>query len=529
MSGNILYSDEYLNIISLHDGIYMETFKKGCSLDHLNSILSSHPQISITNYNSVKSTMTTAPHSPEKIGILKERIEIEFASEALEAYIIFHLPKDELDIKNREKLIKETAVKLNQSGIIYGVDNEVFFRDIQSGKRYLIAKGTPPVNGKNSVINMYRLAESKPEINQDGTVDFYELKLINRVKVGDWLGERFDATNGIPGKSVKGEHIRALDGMTFPLNFDRNSVMEIYGNGKTTLYARIDGAVNYIEEKIIVSNHLEIDGDVDFKTGNLKFDGYITIKGTITDGFYVEATKDIEINGQLGIGNIKGIVSTGGSIFIKGGISSKGHVEIKAAKNVFTKFIDNVNISCGGTVHIGFYCINCTIKAKEVILDSLNGQIIGGVATAEMRISTPILGSEIEKKTVIEITGFNRAALVEEYENVIQEITAIKAEQQKLKQILSNFESVGQLNPFQRKEYNESLERILRTKELIKELEERKKDISGYLKTRGEGELNITKRSFPNCIINIRKTIVEINSATFPVTYYYQDGKLKSL
>jgi len=78
-------------------------------------------------------------------------------------------------------------------------------------------------------------------------------------------------------------------------------------NKKVVLYSKIDGAVHYDGNKISVSNHLEIDGDVDFKTGNIIFDGYVTIKGTVTDGFYVEATKDIEINSPLGLGNVKGI------------------------------------------------------------------------------------------------------------------------------------------------------------------------------------------------------------------------------
>jgi len=35
-------------------------------------------------------------------------------------------------------------------------------------------------------------------------VDHYELNLINKVKTGDWLGERIDPTPGTAGKSVKG-------------------------------------------------------------------------------------------------------------------------------------------------------------------------------------------------------------------------------------------------------------------------------------------------------------------------------------
>jgi len=44
---------------------------------------------------------------------------------------------------------------------------------------------------------------------------------------------------------------------------------------------------------------------VDFKTGNINFDGFVTIKGTVADGFSVVAVKDVEILGTIGIGSVK--------------------------------------------------------------------------------------------------------------------------------------------------------------------------------------------------------------------------------
>ena len=245
---------------------------------------------------------------------------------------------------------------------------------------------------------MFNLEEPKPQIREDGKVDYYDLKLINKVKPGDWLGERINATEGIPGNSVYGTPILPSKGKNYPLLYDRNTVYEIEQGNKVVLYSKIGGAVNYSNGKIMVSNYLEIDGDVDFKTGNINFDGYVSIKGTVTDGFSVEATKDIEINCDLGLGNVKSIKSHEGSIFIKGGIASKDTAEIYAGKNVFTRFLDNVRLSCGGIVHIGFYCINSEVNAKEVFLESIRGNIIGGRINAEVKVTTAILGSNSKEK-----------------------------------------------------------------------------------------------------------------------------------
>ncbi|MCX7746957.1 MAG: FapA family protein [Clostridia bacterium] len=524
---SVILENEYIQITQFPDGLYIKSFKKGFSFDQLNQVLKSHPEIEINDFKVLKSSIQAAPSTPQKFGKLKERILIESAENDLKAFVIFNCSKEDLDMSKRDLLVKETNVKLKEKGIIYGIKSALFFSDIEAGKPYLVAEGIPPVHGTDSIIKMYEIKEPKPEIRENGKVDFYELKLINTVKAGDWLGERISATDGLPGKSVRGVDLPPIKGKNPPLLYDKNSILEVTQGNKTTLCAKFNGAVSYVNGKITVSNHLDIDGDVDLSTGNIKFDGYVTIKGTVSDGFLVEATKDIEINGVLGLGNVKGIVSYEGSIYIKGGICSKGSVEIKAAKNFFTKFIDNAVVHCGGTVHIGFYCINSNIYAKEVLLESSNGQIKGGSIKAEIKVQAAIIGSEIEKRTIVEVTGFDREMLKEELESITQKISDLKSEQLVIKQKLSLLEDSGDLNAFQQKERQMLAKRLLSIRDEIKDSEERRKNLSGYLKARGNGEICITKKLFPNCMLVVKKDILEITSPSPPICFYSQDGELK--
>ena len=526
MDGNVLYQDEYMKIFSQSRDVFIETFKKGFPVEQLNSIFARHPEIGITSYTTLRNAINLAPRQPQKFGELKEKIVVEISSDELAATIVYNLSAHDLEIKNRENLLRETEVALKAAGVVSGIKREIFFGEIMPGKTYVIAEGTPPIHGKDCVIRMYELEEAKPSVSEDGKVDFYDLKLINMVKAGDWLGERIDATDGVPGLSVKGAPIKPVKGRNFPLNYDRNSVQEVYEDGKTILYARINGAVTYIDGKISVSNHLMLDGDVDLSTGNIKFDGYLTIKGTVSDGFSVEATRDIEINGDLGLGNVKSITSTNGSIFIKGGIASKSMSEIRAAKNIFVKFSDNAHITCGGTLHIGYYSINSKLSASDIIIDSANGKIIGGHVKSEMRVIAPIIGSEIEKRTIVEVSGFNRSILAEALENAANKIAGLKNEQQKLKQALANLEG-KELNQFQRKEQNDAFERLFQIREEIRILEEERKNLMGYMKIKGEGEITAAKRIYPNCTLIIKNNIIEITSITPSITYYVQDGEVK--
>lgn len=528
MSESNIFQNEFLRIFIGSEGIYVETFKKGFPMDQLLSILSQHPEIGVTSLSVLRNSINAAPIPPVVFGELRERITLDMAPDNFSATATFNLSKEDLDPDKRQGIMKELHTLLEQKGIVFGIKNDFFTDELHSGIPYSVAEGIRPVDGNDAVIKMYEMQDAKPEVRDDGRVDFYELKLINRVNAGDWLGERVEATDGIPGRSVKGELLKPVRGKTLQFAYDKNSVQEVYHNGRTVLYSRFNGAVSYINGKISVSNHLEISGDVGLSTGNIKFDGYLTIKGSVGDGFSVEATKDIEINSTLGLGSIKSVISSSGSIYIKGGISPKNKAEIRAAKNVFIKFVDNANITCGGIAHIGYYSLNSNIRAKEVVLDASNGQIIGGNIKADIKISAPIIGSEIERKTVVEVSGFNRPAMLEKLEGLLRKISELKSEQQRLKQLVSSADT-SKMDPVRKKEYNDASERIFFIRDDIKNLEDERKNIAEYLKAHGEGEIAAAKRIHPNSTLIIKGQINEVTSTTLAATYYFQDGAVKQL
>lgn len=459
----------------------------------------------------------------------KERINISISKDEMMALVVYNLTQEELDFPNREKLIKETASKLKERDIVFGIKSNVFFDIIVPGMQYVIAEGIMPENGRDSVIKMFDLIESKPEAIENEKMDYYNLSLITTVDAGTWLGERDEATEGVDGRSVKGEKVNAIKGITFPLHYDKEMVYEVHENGRDVLYSKVYGAVFYSSKGISLMNPLIINGDVDFKTGNIMFDGYVIINGTICDGFYVEATNNIEVNGELGLGNVKGIVSKKGSIYVKGGILSKGATRIEAAKNVYIKFIENVTVNCGGTAHIGFYSSNSTINAKEVIIDSLNGKIIGGVTKALTRVISPVIGSEIGKKTAVEVAGFNRAAINAEVNTIIRKIDNLKSEYEREKQRINSYSARSNLTSIQDRILKESKDRIDEIHKELKKLAEEKESYDSFLKTRCDGEIHVTKRIYPNTSITLNGETLEITSEKYSTTFVSQGKRLLQL
>ncbi|MGE5328297.1 MAG: FapA family protein [Deltaproteobacteria bacterium] len=523
MSGQVIVKNEFIQIELENDDFFIQSFKSGFSLGEFNHIIEKNPQIKITSFTVVKSAIVFAPKAKEKFGELKEKIMVEVSSDGLKAYIILNAVPDELALANRENLKKQILYKLSASRVVFGIKNEVLLGELENERKILIAEGTPPENGKDSIITLYELKEAKPKVTEGQNVDHYDLSLINRVMKDEWLGERIDATLGTSGKNVYGNDIAPIPGNTINLEYDKMSVYEIREDNKTVLHSLYTGAVSYINGQISVSNHLEVAGNVDFSTGNIDFDGCVTIKGTIDDNFQVIADGDIEILGELGVGNIKAIESRQGSIYIKGGISCKNKVTIRAARNIFVKYASNVTLVAGHMVNVGYYCLNSELKAKEVYIESSKGQVMGGAIEASARVVVNTLGSPSEKRTLLRVKGINKELIKQEIESIASQLEADRNELAKLK---------SDLNTANEKKEAQARVSILKDKinklnDQIKLNEEEKKMLNNIVKVRGDGEVIIIKKMYPNCSIEIGSHSKEIMKEQPGAMFFVSDGEIK--
>lgn len=524
-----IIKNDFLRITRQPDGVYVETFKKGLSISDFNILVSNYPEIRITSYVALRNALAKAPHPPVKFGAVDERIVVELTDNDMKAYVTLHVDGSELTMNNGIEIIKEILLKLRERGVVFGIKTDVLTKGLRVGEPILVAEGIPPVNGQDSVIRMFELKEPRPEIREDGTTDHYELNIINKVKEGDWLGERTDPTEGTPGKTVKGEVVHQLKGKLLPLYYDEKTVREVYENGVTRLYAKVSGAVHYTGDKISVSNHLEILHDVDFNTGNIDFDGYLTVKGSVADNFSVAARDDIEILGEYGVGSVKEVVSRGGNILIKGGIAGKNKAVIRSNRDLYTKFISDATIICDGIVNVGFYCLNSNIKAKQVIVESGKGKIVGGVIEAEQKVEAAYIGNEHEVRTIIKVTGFDRSKLKEELDRLNEELVRARMELSKMKQRFAVYTNSFVNNPQQRKGYESVKELYFRAKEKVRNIEKEIRTLQKYFRVKGDGEINILKKVHPNTMIQIKDEVREIRTPQVAPSFFSQDGSIKQI
>ncbi len=525
----LLYQNDYVEIFQGAEIFYVKSKMRGFTLDMFYEILKEFPTIRITSFMNLKNVLNHAPRGPEPFGEQRERINLRVSDDNLKAYMTLYINKEELSSNNRIPLVKEVFDTLNKAGIVFGINTKLLAGPLKAGVEYVIAEGFPAVNGEDAEIKMYELSTLKPKVVDSDKVNHYELNLINHVKEGDWLGERKDPTPGFPGKNVRGKPIAPIPGKNFPLLYDRISVREHYENGVTTLYSKKNGAVYYKGDTIGVYDYLEIKGDIDFSTGNIDFDGYLSVKGTVEDNFSVIASNDLEILGEYGVGAADKISSTDGNIYIKGGIAGKNKAMVRCKKNLYVKFLSDITVECDGNVYVGFYCMNSNVRAKQLIVESPKGKIIGGKIDVDIQVSAAEIGNRTESRTLIRVRGFDRNAMKIELDDTLHNINENKKNITRIKQHLQVYDSSYQLTSEQIETYNKLKNEYAQIKEIIKELEYKVRSLNEYLKTPGEGAVIAKTRIYPKVRVEIKNQYEEILKSEPMITYYSKDNELKTM
>jgi len=525
MDGSV-YKDSFIEITKDEKGFYLKSFRTGISVEDFNQIIKKFPQIKIKSFFTVKDILLKAQDEPVLFGEERERITVEVTPDQLKAYLYLNVPEEELDPKNRKLLIEEIVRALAGKQVVYGINSEVLYGKLENHKMILIAEGIPPINGQDSVIRMYEIEGPKPQIIDNDKVNHYELNLIHHVEAGDWLGERKDPTPGIPGKAVTGKQIDQVPGKMLPLFYDRTSVREEYKDGVTTLYARKSGAVCYKGDSISVYDYLEIKGNVDFKTGNVDFNGYLTVKGTIEDNFAVTADRDIEIMGEYGVGAANRIDSRDGNIYIRGGIAGQNKAFVRCSKNLYVKYLKDVVVECEGTVYVGFYAMNANITAKQVIVEGSRGRIVGGKILADYRVESPEIGNRAEIRTIIKIKGFDRNEMKGRLNDITEKLEAAKIKMEKIKQEIQVYTSAQSLTPEQRAVYAKILDDYAFIRDEVRDYELERRNYIEYLRTPGEGAVIAKTRLHPKVRIEIKDLCEEVFEECLGRTYYYNNHEL---
>lgn len=530
MFENVIYSNTFIELIDEDNGYYIKVKEKGYSIQELNELIKMFPRVKVTQFVSLKSALSIGNNKIIQLGEKKPLIELQISKDKLEASLFINLTQTEIKTGNYKDLIGQVLHLLNTEGVIFGFEINDIISQLKPQEWIVVAKGILPTRGAPAIVRYFEIEEAKPKVFENGDVNHYELNLINKVEKGDWVGERIEPKEGKPGKTVTGEIIPAQRGEQEKLRYDKKTINEVYDKERdvTFLYAAKTGAVVIEHDVISVCNYLEIEGKVSFKTGNIDFDGYVNIKDLIDDNFAVRAEHDIQVLGDMGVGSIEEIESRNGNVYIRGGISGKGKAKVICSGDLYTKFAADCDIECGGSVHIGFYAINCNIKAKEIVFDSLNSKVIGGSLKAQVRIKAGTVGNRLETTTHLLVEGFKRDKVKEEYDFINATFDKVKEKINLLKQKLSIYTITPQTESKEREEFQKLQDEYDYFRKNLAMLMSKQKSCISYLKAKGEGEIVITKTLYPKVHLTLKEeSFWNEKTEKLPLTYYIDGNEIK--
>ena len=528
MFTNVVFSNAHFELIEENNFYFVRFLQEGFTINEFNQIMMDFPQLQLTEFVALKNAMTHVDGDMTKIGTKNPRIEYRISKDRMKAFLKLNFTDIEFDKLNKEDLVKEIINDLVKESVISGYDVQGILQTITLRKEYEVAMGRQPVVGEDAVIRYYEIKEPQPKLSIDGKVDHYELELINNIEKGDWVGERLEPTQGEVGKNVCGEIIPSRSGENMPLKYDPETIREVTveEEAKTYLYAKKKGAVMIEDGRISVCNYLEIEGRVSFKTGNIDFDGFVGVTDTVEDNFSISAEKDIQVLGELGVGAVDFIESTGGNIYIKGGIAGKNKAKIVSSGNLYTKFAADCTIECAGTVNIGYYALNCHIKAKEVILESSKSKIMGGRIEADVKVVAAEIGNRNDMFTEIQINGFDKDEMKDKYDSVNKAIDQYNEKLSMIGKKIAVYKSKVVLSPQDKKERDKLYDlndQLLKNLSLLKD---NQKQFKSYISTKGEGEIRVTKQLYDHVKMRFKNTELFASPSKLAVTHYLSKNEV---
>ena len=297
--------------------------------------------------------------------------------------------------------------------IRYGLIEENIRKMVQEKLYFvpvIVAAGTEAVEGYDAELtyNFSTTVSNKPKVNDDGTVDFHKLDLINKVNAGDVVAQIKPEYSGENGMDVYGNVIKPKKVYRKIFKYGRN--LKVSDDG-LQLISLVTGHVKLENDKVFVSDEYEISADVDTATGDIDFDGNVHIKGNVLAGFKVKASGNVVVDGVV-----------------------EG-AEITAGGNIASNFIENARVIAGKDIDTDAIMHSKVTARGNIEIHGRNGYLIGGFVRAGNLISAKTIGSDMGTNTIIGV-GSDPELLIE-LDNIMKQINKESKDKAQLSQLIS--------------------------------------------------------------------------------------------
>jgi hypothetical protein len=323
-----------------------------------------------------------------------------------------------------------------EHGISGGVNEKVLLaawermRDGAAVQNLIFARGKHPTEVDDVGIEMLVALASGSDVTiaSDGHADFKNQDRITSVRAGTQIARlRPIVSEAQDGWNVCGDKIEAGAQGDFDLDAGSNVRIEKQDDGTQVVVAEVDGELIVEGSRFEVRQGHVVDGDVDLHSGNVRFSGSVTVKGSVRTGFYVMSAGDVQIAEMVEAA----LVSAEGDVIVNQGIKGAGKGVIRTKGAIGLTFAEQATLLAVGNVQARGSLVHCDIKTNgKLRMIGDKGRIIGGRVRCREGIETHDLGSEREVKTIVE---FGQDYLIaDKIEKEEREIEKLKKEVTKI-------------------------------------------------------------------------------------------------
>jgi len=336
--------------------------------------------------------------TPNKIDPVNERCSVTVPVDGMSAVLRLYPPS----IGGRAITKRQILDKLELQGITYGVDEQAIEEALKD-KHYctdiIVAKGQHQTAGRDALIayNFDINNNSRPELKEDGSVDFFKLNMLHHCTQGQVLAEIIPEEKGQDGIDVYGVVSPAREVNKIKFSYGRN--LEVSEDG-LQLISMVDGHASLVEGTVFVSDVYCVE-DVSTATGNIEYHGNVEVKGNVCENFSIKTDGDVFVKGV-----VEGaVIEAGGNIIIARGMHGQNKGRLKAGGNVIAKFISAAVVDADGFVEAE-QILNSKVSAGPCVnVEAGKGLITGGRVTAKSAVNAKNIGSPMGSATIIEVGG----------------------------------------------------------------------------------------------------------------------------
>lgn len=334
--------------------------------------------------------------APMKLPPVDEKCDIQVMSDKMAVILRMYPPSTGGLLTSKAHvmdLLAHARVRagIDEDAILMALEERPYCTDI------VIARGKLPTPGRDGSIVYHFDTDNtiRPELREDGSVDFFKLNNLHQCTKGQVLAEIIPEQKGEDGYDVYGSVLLAREVKKAVFDHGRN--LEKSKDG-LKLISMVDGHVSLVDKAVFVSDVYSVE-DVGTSTGNIEYHGDVEVKGNVCENFSVRTDGNVFVSGV-----VEGaVIEAGGNIIIARGMHGQNKGRLRAGGNIIAKFISAAEVETGGYVEAE-QIINARVSAgTNINADAGKGLITGGKVVAKGVINARNIGSPMGATTIVEI------------------------------------------------------------------------------------------------------------------------------